>query len=122
MSAQHLFVYGTLQPGRPNAHLLERIGGSWHEAHVFGHLHEEGWGATMGYPAIRLDENGPRVDGYVFSSEALESHWPSLDAFEGAAYKRTLVNVTLGDGQQISAHIYQLNPSFFAKGSASSAL
>jgi gamma-glutamylcyclotransferase (GGCT)/AIG2-like uncharacterized protein YtfP len=29
-----LFVYGTLGPGRPNAHVLEGIGGSWQEGHV----------------------------------------------------------------------------------------
>ncbi|MGI4199102.1 gamma-glutamylcyclotransferase family protein, partial [Klebsiella pneumoniae] len=28
---ESLFVYGTLGPGRPNAHILENIGGTWQE-------------------------------------------------------------------------------------------
>ncbi len=31
---ESLFVYGTLGPGRPNAHILENIGGTWQEGHV----------------------------------------------------------------------------------------
>jgi gamma-glutamylcyclotransferase (GGCT)/AIG2-like uncharacterized protein YtfP len=33
---ESLFVYGTLGPGRPNAHILEKIGGTWREGHVAG--------------------------------------------------------------------------------------
>ena len=33
---ESLFVYGTLGPGRPNAHILENIGGTWQEGHVGG--------------------------------------------------------------------------------------
>ena len=49
---ESLFVYGTLGPGRPNAHILENIGGTWQEGHVGGSLLEKGWGAKMGYPGI----------------------------------------------------------------------
>lgn len=31
-----LFVYGTLGPGRPNAHIMENIGGSWQPGYVLG--------------------------------------------------------------------------------------
>lgn len=41
---ESLFVYGTLGPGRPNAHILENIGGTWQEGHVGGSLLEKGWG------------------------------------------------------------------------------
>ncbi len=35
---QHLLVYGTLGPGRPNAYRLENMSGTWHEGYVFGQL------------------------------------------------------------------------------------
>jgi len=56
-----LFVYGTLGPDRPNEHILRNIGGSWEESSVTGKLHQEYWGATMGYPAIVLDKDGDTV-------------------------------------------------------------
>ncbi|MCV5854668.1 gamma-glutamylcyclotransferase, partial [Escherichia coli] len=31
-----LFVYGTLCPGRSNAHILEAIGGEWRPGYVTG--------------------------------------------------------------------------------------
>lgn len=37
-----LFVYGTLGPGRPNAHIMENIGGSWQQGYVLGNLREAG--------------------------------------------------------------------------------
>ena len=52
---ERLFVYGTLGPGRPNEHVLGSIDGSWEAASVTGTLHDEGWGAAMGYPGIVLD-------------------------------------------------------------------
>lgn len=103
-----LFVYGTLAPGRTNAHLLERIGGTWEAAHVVGTLHEEGWGATEGYPAIVLDDRGEAVDGFVFRSHALARHWDELDAFEGDAYERVRTGVTLADGRVVDACVYVL--------------
>lgn len=103
-----LFVYGTLQPGQPNAHLLESIGGTFEKATVRGHLHAEGWGATMGYPAIKLDPAGPQIDGYLFTSPALETHWPELDDFEGDAYQRIETRVRLADGDTKAAYVYAL--------------
>ena len=49
---ESLFVYGTLGPGRPNAHILEKIGGTWCEGHVSGSLINEGWGGETGYAGI----------------------------------------------------------------------
>ena len=34
-----LFVYGTLRPNHENAHLLERIGGTWQKGYVHGVVH-----------------------------------------------------------------------------------
>ncbi|QGY31919.1 gamma-glutamylcyclotransferase family protein [Pantoea cypripedii] len=104
-----LFVYGTLCPGRTNAHILENIGGDWLAGHVTGTFYERGWGAAADFPGIVLDKNGPRVEGYLFLSDALPSHWPMLDEFE-EGYDRVEVNVTTVEGQQVRAWIYQLQP------------
>ena len=103
-----LFVYGTLGPGRPNEHILGNIGGSWLEGSVCGSLHQEGWGAAMGYPGIVLDDNGDHIPGHVFCSDHLEEHWDELDRFEGAAYERVMTKVHLPDGTTVEAHIYVL--------------
>ena len=108
---ENLFVYGTLCPDRPNEHILTNIGGSFVKASVKGSLHEEGWGATMGYPAIKLDDNGETVPGYVFQSVNLPNHWPELDEFEGDAYLRVSTPVTLENGDTIDAWVYTLHPS-----------
>ncbi len=44
----------------------------------------------MGYPAIVLDEHGDDVEGYLFESTNIASHWQVLDEFEGSAYKRVV--------------------------------
>lgn len=108
MSIARLFVYGTLRPGHPNAYLLERIGGTWQKAHVLGHLDDQGWGLTGGYPAIKLDPNGPQVEGYIFSSSALKQNWPRLDEFEGDAYARVSTEAVLTSGKTVRVYIYQL--------------
>lgn len=103
-----LFVYGTLGPGRPNAHVMEAIGGTWETASVRGMLHQEGWGAEMGYPAITVDPTGEPVQGFLFLSENLHEHWEALDAFEGDAYERILIDVELDAGGTAEAWIYSL--------------
>jgi gamma-glutamylcyclotransferase (GGCT)/AIG2-like uncharacterized protein YtfP len=108
---QRLFVYGTLQPGHVNAHLLEAIGGEWQAASVTGLLSHDGWGATQGYPALILAENGAPVPGYVFNSERLAEHWDDLDAFEGADYRRVVARVRLDDQSDVTAFVYVLNQS-----------
>ena len=105
---ERLFVYGTLAPGRPNAHVLADVPGTWEPATVRGTLLKEGWGAAVGYPGIVLDELGGEVHGFIFSSEALTSHWTRLDAFEGDGYERVMTSATLADGTFVRAHIYAL--------------
>ena len=104
-----LFVYGTLCPGRSNAHILEAIGGEWRPGYVTGTFYARGWGAAADFPGIVLDAHGPRVNGYLFLSDRLAAHWPMLDDFE-EGYDRVPVEVTTDDGQQVSAWIYQLQP------------
>lgn len=104
-----LFVYGTLCPGRPNAHIMENIGGTWEPGYVNGSLEEKGWGAEMGYPGIVLDNSGNRVSGYLFSSENLAANWKVLDDFEGAEYQRVSVTVTTDSGREVQSWIYMLS-------------
>lgn len=71
-------------------------------------MREEGWGAAMGYPGLDLDECGQVIEGQVFSSEALASHWARLDAVEGEAYCRIPATVQLASGQPVQAYLYTL--------------
>ncbi|MGK3141328.1 gamma-glutamylcyclotransferase family protein [Pantoea sp. C2G6] len=106
---KRLFVYGTLCPGRENAHILENIGGEWLAGSVNGTFYERGWGAAADFPGIVLNEQGPDVPGYLFISDQLDAHWPMLDEFE-EGYDRVPVQVNTRDNQQVSAWIYQLQP------------
>ena len=108
---QHLFVYGTLAPNKPNAHILEALAGTWNKGSVKGLLKEAGWGAELGFPGLMLGPDGPTVDGYIFSSEQLNTLWNSLDKFEGSEYQRVLTEVTLENGQIQIAYVYALNPN-----------
>jgi gamma-glutamylcyclotransferase (GGCT)/AIG2-like uncharacterized protein YtfP len=110
-AVERLFVYGSLQPGRENAHLLEAIGGSWQAASVKGILRPAGWGAAIGYPALTLDANGSVVSGFVFTSETLPQHWARLDEFEGEEYERVVTMVRLEDMSTVEAHVYVLHRS-----------
>jgi gamma-glutamylcyclotransferase (GGCT)/AIG2-like uncharacterized protein YtfP len=103
-----LSVYGTLAPGRANAHVLAGIAGTWRAAVARGTLHAEGWGAAAGYPGLVLSAEGAAVPGLVFSSDELGDHWARIDAFEGDGYRRVLGRVTLEDGTSVDAHVYEL--------------
>ncbi|MEN7341291.1 MAG: gamma-glutamylcyclotransferase family protein [Pseudomonadota bacterium] len=102
-----LFVYGTLAPGRTNHHHMSIIEGHWEAAWLRGSLHQEGWGATLGYPAITPDETASEVAGFLFRG-ALEAHWQRLDDFEGEAYERRIVTVRLEDESSVDAYVYAL--------------
>lgn len=106
---ERLFVYGTLAPGKPNAHVLADVPGRWEPATVTGTLHAEGWGAAQGYPGIVLDDDGDIVPGLVFSSDELANHWARLDAFEGDGYERVIAKARLADGRVVEAFIYRLS-------------
>jgi gamma-glutamylcyclotransferase (GGCT)/AIG2-like uncharacterized protein YtfP len=58
-----------------------------------------------------LNSDGQTVDGYIFSSEQLDTLWNSLDEFEGSEYQRVLTEVTLENGQIQQAYVYALNPN-----------
>lgn len=103
---QHLFVYGTLAPGRSNHHVVRDIGGTWQRATLRGRLVEKGWGSWLGYPAIIPDDDGNPVHGYLFSSPELDQHWARLDAFEGDEYVREPVTVATEHDERIVAFVY----------------
>ena len=87
---------------------MSMIGGVWKEASVKGWLRNAGWGSDHGYPGIDLDSEGIEVEGYLFSSENLNSHWAALDTFEGKEYERVVTSVKVKEGGMINAYIYQL--------------
>lgn len=103
-----LFVYGTLAPGRSNEHMLRDVAGTWESASVRGRLYPEGWGASLGFPAVVLDEAAPEVPGLLFSADALSEHWQRLDEFEGDGYDRVLTEVSLAAGGTATAYVYVL--------------
>lgn len=103
-----LFVYGSLQPGGPNEHVLSAIGGEWVPGTVKGVLVHAGWGAEIGYPGLRLDDDGSDVPGHVFTSQNLGSAWSDLDRFEGEGYDRVIAPVALRGGLIMHAFVYVL--------------
>lgn len=110
-----LFVYGTLAPGRPNAHVLADLTGTWEPASVRGTLLQHGWGADLGYPGLVPDEDGADITGLLFTSPHLAAHWERLDAFEGEGYERVSGQVTLlgggPTGRTTRAYVYALRGS-----------
>jgi len=88
-----LAVYGSLGPGRPNHHVVAPLGGTWTAGVVEGDLTTHGWGAALGFPALRLRPGGPEVAVQLLTSGALRAFWSVLDAFEGAEYRRILLPV-----------------------------
>ena len=105
---QRLFVYGTLAPGKPNAHMLRDVPGEWQKGWVHGHLRHDGWGSAQGYPGILVDATADPVEGYVLTSDALTGEWERLDEFEGDGYRRVAAPVRLEDGRVVNAYLYQL--------------
>lgn len=101
-----LFVYGTLCPGRENEAILSVIGGHFKKATVRGVHYPDGWLDDFPYPGIELDESGEVIQGYIFSSPDLFTHWGRLDAFEGPNYERVLTNVQIAGTVAVEAYVY----------------
>ncbi len=92
-TGNRLAVYGSLAPGRQNHHIVAPLGGTWMDGIVEGDLMTYGWGAALGYSALRLHTGGPAVRVQVLTSASLPAAWADLDAFEGAEYRRVLAPV-----------------------------
>lgn len=108
MDNEKLFVYGSLQPGAPNEHVLSAVEGTWEAAHVKGRLVDVGWGAALGYPGLVIDSKGRDVHGQLLTSPALGAKWKELDQLEGEEYSRTLQTVFLRGGTKVQAYVYVL--------------
>jgi gamma-glutamylcyclotransferase (GGCT)/AIG2-like uncharacterized protein YtfP len=104
----HLFVYGTLAPGRSNHEVVEDIAGEWQSAILQGWKLDKAWSAEFGYPGIASADQTDEVAGYVLSSNELANHWQRLDEFEGSEYLRKLVKVKVASGELIEAHVYTI--------------
>lgn len=111
MDAEHrLATYGTLAPGRPNHHQLLGLNGHWLTGTIHGRLVSEGWGASMGYPALVLAEDAPPVEVQIFESVDLPGHWTRLDDFEGPEYQRATVIAQTPAGELLVS-VYVLRTS-----------
>ena len=103
-----LFVYGTLMPNCPNAHVLENIVGKFVPATVKGKLVDAGWSASMGYPGIRLEDGSDTIHGFLFYSDNLINHWDFLDEFEGEEFIRMPIKAERFDEIEVDTYIYTL--------------
>lgn len=102
-----LAVYGSLAPGRSNHDQLQGLRGDWHSGcFARGELADRGWGAALGYPALRWSTSGPPVPVELFVSHELPRHWARLDEFEGADYLRVVAPVFAGTGVVAVANLY----------------
>lgn len=102
-----LVVYGTLAPGRPNHHVVADVAGKWSTGWVEGDLHDHGWGAAEGYPAMVWRPGAERIDVNVLESAELPQHWRRLDEFEGDGYRRVRIPVFRDDAPPTVGHIYE---------------
>lgn len=73
--------------------MVAPLAGTWTAGIVEGDLTVIGWGAAMGYPALRLRADGPAIAVQVLASPALRNAWHDLDRFEGPEYCRVLAPV-----------------------------
>jgi gamma-glutamylcyclotransferase (GGCT)/AIG2-like uncharacterized protein YtfP len=99
-----LAVYGTLAPGEGNHGQLSALAGEWRPGAVRGQRLSDGW---RGYPGFILDPTAEPVPVQLFTSPDLPAHWPRLDAFEGAGYRRLVTTVATDTGD-LTACIYVL--------------
>lgn len=94
-----LFVYGTLQPGASHWPMLEpHVAGEPRRARLPGTLFDTGFG----YPALR--PGGPGVVGWAVELAAPAATLSTVDAYEGANFRR--VRVTLDDGTQAWTYVW----------------
>lgn len=100
-----LATYGSLSPGEVNHGQVSSLNGRWLKGTVRGTLMNAGWGSSMGFPGLILDNAGPRVNVHVLESLELPQCWSRLDEFEGPEYRRVTTQVETGEGV-LEANIY----------------
>lgn len=82
----HLLVYGSLAPGARHGDVLAPLPGRWLNAAAPGHVDRSGE-----YPRFHWRPSGAPAAMRCFASPALPAHWPRIDDFEGADYRRVWV-------------------------------
>jgi gamma-glutamylcyclotransferase (GGCT)/AIG2-like uncharacterized protein YtfP len=107
---EYLATYGTLMPGEENHWMVRSITGEWATGTAHGWVYPIGFGPAEGYPGFTLDASGPAVTVAVLRSDRLEKHWREIDDFEGSGYRRVRCLVTLDDGTNVEAWIYETDP------------
>lgn len=105
--SQTLAVYGSLKPGKENHHLISDLKGEWHKGYINGIFYDQGWGAGLGYPAVRWNPSAEEIPVHVLISGHLPHSWDWLDDFEGEDYCRILVPVYQGKKVRWVANIYE---------------
>lgn len=111
MTADHVFVYGTLKPGERNAHVARRAGThTSREAILHGFdlydLHPEG------YPCIVPGPSNAVIHGHVLTFDDWRQAQPHLDRLEGThltppLYHRVRATAITADGsQQVWVYTY----------------
>jgi gamma-glutamylcyclotransferase (GGCT)/AIG2-like uncharacterized protein YtfP len=105
-ASERLIVYGSLAPGRSNYHHVATLGGDWILGWITGDRVPIGWGAELGYAAVRRRASGERIPAWLLCSAALPTAWDRLDAFEGAAYQRLLAPFETGAGIVAVGYFY----------------
>jgi SAM-dependent methyltransferase/gamma-glutamylcyclotransferase (GGCT)/AIG2-like uncharacterized protein YtfP len=106
-AAHRLAVYGSLAPGEKNHDLVRDPEGRWEPGTVRGEMHEQGWGATLGFPGLRWKPDGGEIAVQLLTSALLPQRWLRLDRFEGPEYRRSLVPVATASGIVV-ANIYEV--------------
>lgn len=105
----HLIAYGSLMPGGRHAGQLSGLRGTWRAGWVTGTLAQAGWGAALGYPALRWSPSAvARVPAQLFASPDLPGHWRRLDGFEGGEYRRILAPIYDDGGLLGVGYLYEI--------------
>jgi len=108
-----LAVYGTLAPGEVNHFVIRNIEGRWRDGFVTGTKRMRG-----GLPMFRR-RGRSQVQVKILETLNLVRHWPRIDKFEGANYRRILLPVQLPCRTFVVANLYEWrgplesNPSDF---------
>ncbi len=110
----NLFAYGTLMCDD----IMEEVSGcrlSSVPATLKGCCRRRVTGET--YPGLLADPDG-RVEGVLYR-DVPPSAWERLDRFEGEMYTRQVVQISLRNGESLTASTYVVRPEFSHRLSAS---
>ena len=107
-SLDSLFTYGTLQLGGKSDYYLTKLNGTWKKAYVFGNFVTKSKIAKMGYPVLKLNQQGKKISGMLFQSKYLMRVIKTIDEYEGCHYRRVITKVYFDNGATKEAFIYEL--------------